>query len=253
MPAAQYFTRLTQRFLAALSAPTAEGTLYEVDFRLRPSGKSGPLATHIDGFAAYQAKEAWTWEHMALTRARADRRRQARSCRKIDWVIGKALSQKRDAKKVRADVLEMRGLIDDEKGGEGAWDLKQAPGGLVDIEFIAQYLQLVHGAAHPGDPVARDRDGARQRGASARLLPAREAEILLPALRLYQALTQLLRLCVDGMFMPEEAPGGLLDLLARAGELPDFATLDRHLRDTQTAVRASFERIIGKLPEGGAG
>src|SRR5690606_2336854 len=69
LPGMQYYTRLTQRLLAALSAPTAEGTLYEVDFRLRPSGKSGPLATHIDAFVSYQAGDAWTWEHMALTRA----------------------------------------------------------------------------------------------------------------------------------------------------------------------------------------
>jgi glutamate-ammonia-ligase adenylyltransferase len=86
--------------------------------------------------------------------------------------------------------------------------------------------------------------------ARAELLPPRDAEVLLPALRLYQALTQLLRLCVDGTFVPAEAPGGLLDLLARASGLPDFATLDVHLRDTQAAVRASFERIIGKLPAG---
>ena len=84
--------------------------------------------------------------------------------------------------------------------------------------------------------------------AKAGLLPPREADILLPALRLYQALTQILRLCVDGLFEPEESPNGLLDLLARAGELPDFATLDRHVRDTEEAVRASFERLIGKVP-----
>ena len=171
---------------------------------------------------------------------------------KIDVVIAKALSQKRDAKKTRADVLEMRGMIAAEKGGEGAWDLKQAPGGLVDIEFVAQYLQLVHGKAHPGI-LSPETETVLANAASARLLPAREAEILLPALRLYQALTQLLRLCVDGLFVPEEAPGGLLDLLARAGELPDFATLDRHLHDTQTAVRASFERMIGAVPEGEGG
>ena len=85
--------------------------------------------------------------------------------------------------------------------------------------------------------------------AKAGLLPAREAEILLPALRLYQALTQILRLCVDGLFVPEEAPGGLLELLARAGELPDFATLDRHLRDTQAAVRAAFETVVGEVKQ----
>jgi len=245
LPGVQYFTRLTQRLLAALSAPTAEGTLYEVDFRLRPSGKSGPLATHVDAFAAYQAKEAWTWEHMALTRARSIAG-DKRILSKIDWVIGKALSQKRDAKKVRADVREMRGMIAAEKGGEGTWDLKQAPGGLVDIEFIAQYLQLVDVKDYPGI-LSPETETVLLNAAQAGLLPAREAELLLPALRLYQALTQLLRLCVDGLFVPEEAPGGLLDLLARAGELPDFATLDRHLRDTQAAVRASFERIIGKL------
>ncbi len=242
---AQYFTRLTQRLLAALSAPTAEGTLYEVDFRLRPSGNSGPLATHIDAFATYQEKDAWTWEHMALTRARpiaGDKRIIA----KIDWVIGKALSKKRDAKKVRADVLEMRRLIAEEKGSEGAWDLKQAPGGLVDIEFVAQYLELVHGAKSPGI-LSPETETVLANAAKATLLPPREAEVLLPALRLYQALTQLLRLCVDGTFVPAEAPGGLLDLLARAAGLPDFATLDVSLRESQEAVRASLERVIGKI------
>ena len=138
-------------------------------------------------------------------------------------------------------------MIEAEKGGEGAWDLKQAPGGLVDIEFVAQYLQLVHGHDHPGI-LSTETEAALAAAARAGLLPAAEADILLPALRLYQALTQILRLCVDGPFKPEEAPRGLLDLLARAGELPDFATLDRHVRDTEAAVRASFERLIGKVP-----
>ena len=160
-------------------------------------------------------------------------------------MIGKALSRKRDAAKTRADVIEMRGMIADEKGGEGAWDLKQAPGGLVDIEFIAQYLQLVHGKSYPGI-LSPETETVLINAAKAGLIPALEAEILLPALRLYQALTEFLRLCVDGLFVPEEAPGGLLELLARAGELPDFATLDRHLRDTQAAVRAVFGTVVGR-------
>ena len=130
-----------------MSAPTAEGTLYPVDFRLRPSGNSGPLATHIDGFAVYQAKEAWTWEHMALTRARpiaGDARLLVKRAREA---IAKIIATKRDPKKVIAEVLEMRGMVEEAKGGEGAWDLKQAPGGLVDIEFIAQALQLIHAAS----------------------------------------------------------------------------------------------------------
>ncbi len=217
----QYFTRLTQRLLAALTAPTAEGALYEVDLRLRPSGKSGPLASHIDGFAGYQAKDAWTWEHMALTRARpiaGDKALVARARKEI----AAAVNRPRKARKILADVLEMRGMVEAEKGGGGAWDLKQVPGGLVDIEFIAQALQLVHAADHP-ELISTETEAILLAAAKAGLLAPGEADILLPALRLYQALTQLLRLCVDGIFKPDDAPRGLLELLARAGELPDFA------------------------------
>jgi glutamate-ammonia-ligase adenylyltransferase len=246
LPGGQYYARLTQRLLAALSAPTAEGTLYEVDFRLRPSGKSGPLATHIDAFSVYQAKEAWTWEHMALTRARplaGDKALTARAKKEVAAI----LARRHEPKKVVADILEMRAMIEAEKGGEGAWDLKQAPGGMVDIEFIAQYLQLIHAAEHPA-VLSTETDTVLTAAEKAQLLPAAEAEILLPALRLYQALTQILRLCVEGLFKPEDSPKGLLELLARAADLPDFATLDRHLRDTEEAVRASFARLIGKVP-----
>jgi len=241
----QYFTRLTQRLVAALSAPTAEGSLYEVDFRLRPSGQSGPLATHIDAFRAYQAKDAWTWEHMALTRARpiaGDKALISRVNKEIAAVIGR----RRDRKKLAADVVEMRGIIEEEKGGEGAWDLKQAPGGIIDIEFIAQYLQLAHGAKHPGI-LSTETDVVLAAAASAKLLPQREAAILLPALRLYQGLTQILRLCVSGIFDPDKASKGLLDLLANTGEMPDFASLDAHVKETEAEVRASFERIVGKV------
>ncbi|MEX2319660.1 MAG: bifunctional [glutamine synthetase] adenylyltransferase/[glutamine synthetase]-adenylyl-L-tyrosine phosphorylase, partial [Bauldia sp.] len=227
----QYFARLTQRIVAALSAPTAEGTLYPVDFRLRPSGNSGPLATHIDGFAAYQAKDAWTWEHMALTRARViagDKKLVARARKEIAAIVATAHVRK----KVIADVLEMRAMVEEHKGGEGHWDLKQAPGGLVDIEFIAQALQLIHAAKHP-EIVATETEAVLAAAADAKLLPPNEADILLPALRLYQSLIQILRLCVDGPFKPERVPRGLLERLARAGELPDFARLDAHVQETE--------------------
>ena len=243
---AQYYTRMTQRLVAALSAPTAEGTLYEVDFRLRPSGQAGPLATHIEAFSAYQAKNAWTWEHLALTRARplaGDKALIARTMKETAAII----ARRRDRKKIIADILDMRGLVEAEKGGEGAWDLKQAPGGMIDIEFIAQFLQLIHGAKHP-DIVSTETDVVLNAAAKAKVLARREADILLPALHLYQTLTQILRLCVDGTFRPEDSPKGLLELLARTGELPDFSSLDAHLKETETAVRESFERLIGKVP-----
>jgi glutamate-ammonia-ligase adenylyltransferase len=245
LPGAQYFARLTQRLIAAISVPTAEGTLYPVDLRLRPSGNSGPVATHIDGFAVYQAKEAWTWEHMALTRARVvagDERLAKRARDEIRRIVGK----RRDPAKVIADVLEMREMVEEAKGGEGAWDLKQAPGGLVDIEFVAQMLQLAHAADHP-EIVSTDTEAVLTAAAKVGILPAKEADILLPAFRLYQALFQILRVCIDGVFEPEDAPRALLDLLARAAELPDFARVDAHLRETQAAVRQAFERLVGKV------
>nr|HMN87253.1 bifunctional [glutamine synthetase] adenylyltransferase/[glutamine synthetase]-adenylyl-L-tyrosine phosphorylase [Bauldia sp.] len=118
LPGSQYVIRLTQRLLAALTAPTAEGRLYEVDFRLRPSGMSGPLATHIDAFAAYQSTDAWTWERMALTRARViagDERLARRTVREI----ARALATPRDPGKTVADILDMRALVESEKGGGG--------------------------------------------------------------------------------------------------------------------------------------
>ena len=243
----QYYTRLTQRLVAALSAPTAEGTLYAVDFRLRPSGKSGPLATHIDAFAAYQSKDAWTWERMALTRARiiaGDRKLKARAGECIHAV----LTTRRDRKKIIADIREMRGMVEEAKGGEGAWDVKQAPGGLVDIEFIAQALLLVD-AHRFSSLIATETETVLAAAAAAGLLKPADADILKPALNLYQALIQITRLCLDGPFDPETAPRALLERLAEAGELPDFKTLDAHLRASEAAVRAIFERLIGTVLE----
>jgi glutamate-ammonia-ligase adenylyltransferase len=157
------------------------------------------------------------------------------------------LKRPHDRKKVIADVLEMRATVEEAKGGEGIWDLKQAPGGLVDIEFVAQALQLIHGADHPA-LIASETEIVLTAAAKAGVLPAKEADILLSALRLYQALIQILRLCVDGIFKPTEAPRGLLERLARAGELPDFAALEAHVRDAETAVRTAFVRVIGKVP-----
>jgi glutamate-ammonia-ligase adenylyltransferase len=182
---------------------------------------------------------------MALTRARVVAGDPA-LVKRAASAIADIVSAKRDPKKVTADVLEMRGMVEDAKGGTGAWDLKQAPGGLVDIEFICQALQLTHAAAHP-EIVTTETEVSLEAAAKAGLLPARDADVLLPALRLYHALFQILRLCVDGVFHPEEAPQELLTRLAAAADLPDFPTLDAHLRQTEKAVRASFERVVGKM------
>jgi len=239
----QYFARFTQRLISALTAQTNYGSLYHVDMRLRPSGRSGPVATQIDGFRAYHAEDAWTWEHMALTRARVVSASPGFAAR-VDEVVRGTLTRRRDPATVAADVLEMRRAIAQEKGEGERWDLKYAAGGLVDLEFIAQYLQLVHAAARPeilDTSTARVLDKAWQAG----VLAAEEADVLRPAARLYHNLTQVLRLCLSGPFDPKTAGSELLRLLARAADLPDFATLEPHLAETQSKVRASFNRIIG--------
>ena len=243
---AQYFARLTQRLINALTAQTNYGALYQVDMRLRPSGRAGPLATQIAGFISYQETEAWTWEHMALTRARVVSASPAFGAR-VEQVIRDILRRPRDLERIAGDVVEMRGAIAKEKGDRERWDLKYAAGGLIDLEFIAQYLQLVHADRLPGildTSTARVLDKAWQ----LRVLPVEEAEILRPAVQLYQDLTQILRLCLAGPFDPKTAGAGLLRLLARAADVPDFATLDATVIETQRKVRESFVRILGKAP-----
>jgi glutamate-ammonia-ligase adenylyltransferase len=242
----QYFARLTQRLISALTAQTNYGVLYQVDMRLRPSGRAGPLATHIAGFASYQETEAWTWEHMALTRARVVCASPAFAAR-VESVIHAVLARPRDPERIAGDVVEMRGAIAQEKGDSNRWDLKYAAGGLVDLEFIAQYLQLVHAATTPDildTSTARVLDKAWRLG----LLTTEDAEGLRPAVRLYQNLTQILRLCLPGSFDPKTAAPGLTALLARAADVPDFATLDAFIVETQAKIRKSFVRILGKAP-----
>ncbi|HUZ32599.1 MAG TPA: bifunctional [glutamine synthetase] adenylyltransferase/[glutamine synthetase]-adenylyl-L-tyrosine phosphorylase [Xanthobacteraceae bacterium] len=243
---AQYFARLTQRLISALTVQTNYGVLYHVDMRLRPSGRSGPLATHIDSFTGYQEHEAWTWEHMALTRARVISASPAFAAR-VEAAIHAVLKKKRDAHKAAADVVEMRGAIANEKGDADPWDLKYAAGGLVDIEFIAQYLQLVHAAAAP-DILDTSTVRTLEKAARAGILKPEDATILRPAVLFLQDLTQILRLCLPGAFDPKTAGAGVLALLARAADLPDFPALQAYLTETQRQVRECFVRILGKAP-----
>jgi [glutamine synthetase] adenylyltransferase / [glutamine synthetase]-adenylyl-L-tyrosine phosphorylase len=240
---AQYFARLTQRLISAFTTRTNYGVLYEVDMRLRPSGRAGPLASRIDSFAAYQEREAWTWEHMALTRARvisaAPEFRE-----RIEGIVRGVLERRRDAAATATDVAEMRRAIALEKGEDDVWDLKLAAGGLVDIDFIAQYLQLVHAADRPeilSVSTLQVLDNAARLG----VLGQSDAQVLRPAARLYHDLTQILRLCVTGKFKPETAGENLLHVMARAGDTPDFSALEARLRETQAEVRRVFNAVVG--------
>jgi len=239
----RYFTRLTQRMIAALSAPTAQGVLYEVDMRLRPSGNKGPVATRINAFEKYQSEEAWTWEHMALSRARmvaGDESLRSEAERIIERVLGKA----GDRRKIIKDVAEMRAMIEKEKPPKGIWDVKLIQGGLVDIEFIAQCLTLVapcDGIIAEGRSANTD---ATLRHLGPHFLDAPDLYTVIGALRLYTDLSQVVRLCIDGIFDPAEAPEGLKELICRITELPDLKVLEGELRRYSQEVRAIFRKIV---------
>jgi [glutamine synthetase] adenylyltransferase / [glutamine synthetase]-adenylyl-L-tyrosine phosphorylase len=239
---AQYFARFTQRLISAFTTRTNYGVLYDVDMRLRPSGRAGPVASHLAAFAEYQDKEAWTWEHMALTRARViSASPEFRG--KIERVIREVLTRPRDAAGVAIDVADMRRAIALEKGEKDLWDLKYVAGGLVDIDFVAQYLQLVHAA---DKPEILDVNTLHVLDNAARLgvLPAASAEILRSAALLYHDLTQILRLCVSERFNPETAGEDLLHIMARAGDAPDFSSLQARVKETQIEVRRVFHAVI---------
>src|SRR5258707_14598536 len=228
---AHYFARFTQRLISAFTTRTNYGVLYDVDMRLRPSGRAGPVASRLDSFAEYQDREAWTWEHMALTRPRVISA-SPEFCRRIENVIREVLTRPRDRGVIASDVAEMRRAIALEKGEADIWDLKYAAGGMIDIEFIAQYLQLAHAAAHP-EILDVGTLQVLDRAARLGVLAQSAAEVLRPAARLYHDLTQILRLCVTGKFKPETAGEDLLRVLARAGDAPDFSSLEARGRETQ--------------------
>jgi len=247
--AAQYFARLTKRLVAAMTSATRRGKLYDVDLRLRPSGGQGPVATRLSGFIDYQTNEAETWEHMALTRARviAGDPSLARDIEAAQFGI---LAKSPDLAKLRKDVLAMRRLIAREKGEADPWDLKLAAGGIVDIEFIAQYLVLAHAHTTPGivDPSTA---GVIAKAGAASILTIATADLLVDAARVYAAVTQMMRLAIDGPFDPAHVASSVLRRIANSVNLPDFARVELDLREKRAAVREVFLRLLeGKTEKG---
>ena len=240
---AHYFARFTQRLISAFTTRTNYGVLYDVDMRLRPSGRAGPVASRLDSFAQYQDREAWTWEHMALTRARVISASPPFRGR-IEAIIREVLTRPRDAASIAVDVADMRRAVALEKGEDDVWDIKYAAGGMLDVDFMAQYLQLVHAADKPdilNVSTLQVLDNALRLG----VLPQSSAEILRSATRLYHDLTQILRLCVNDKFRPDIAGEDLLRIMARAGDAPDFSSLEARVRETQAEVRRVFVTLIG--------
>ncbi len=197
---AQFFTRLGQRIIHLLTTQTNSGQLYDVDMRLRPSGASGLLVSSLGAFARYQDREAWTWEHQALVRARV-LTGSPDVGREVEKVRADVLGRERDLDKLRAEVSEMRAKMRDNLGsrltaaGRGAnafessmpFDLKQDAGGIVDIEFMVQYAALAWSREHPGLLQYTDNIRILEGLEEAGLLPDADASLLREAYKAYRS------------------------------------------------------------------
>ena len=240
---ALYYARLTQRLISALTAPTKAGRLYEVDMRLRPSGRQGPLATQLSSFKLYQKDQAETWEHMALTRARVVAG-DASLAADVTETIRRTLTRRRDAAQVARDARAMRALIAREKGDKDVWDLKLVAGGLIDVEFVAQVLSLAYGHKRPALLDVSTRKTLEKAGAAG-LITADQAQALIDAHRLYTDATQLVRLSTSGPFDPAKAAAGVKRRIAAAAGFPDFDAFTAALSESRKRVRAAFQAILG--------
>ena len=237
-----YYQRLGQRLINALTAMTGEGGLFDVDMRLRPSGNAGPLAVSLGTFAQYQRESAWTWEHLALTRARVVAAKPEFATR-INAAICDALVAERAPDDLLLAVSDMRHRHASEHPARSIWQIKHLRGGLVDCEFICQYLQLRY--AHE-NPYILDTSTVTAYGklAAVELLDRDIAGDLIKATRLWRRLQGLLRITIENEAMPEQFPAPLRATLAAAGGVIDFATLEVKVQETADRVLGYYNQLI---------
>lgn len=237
-----FYARFTQRLVAALSAPTREGGLYEVDLQLRPSGTKGPVAVSLAAFETYYARAAETWELLALTRARVVWATSAAFAQTATVAIDLALRQPRSSAETARDVVEMRDLMMRERPPNGFWDMKLGPGGIVDIEFCAQYLQLA--AADAGGPLRQNTAEALEALAADDRGLADDVATLLESWRLQQSASQLLKIALDDKDDPASEPAAFRTLLAKLAGRPTFPSLVASLKRARKATREVYEKLL---------
>jgi [glutamine synthetase] adenylyltransferase / [glutamine synthetase]-adenylyl-L-tyrosine phosphorylase len=230
--ATQYFNRLAQRVVASMTVATASGALYEVDTRLRPSGGDGLLCASVKSFAQYQRDSAWTWEHMALTRARILYGSDAVRA-EVNAIVADVLNSPRDIAKLHADVTDMRKEMATHKQPKGELDVKLLPGGLVDLEFIVHALQLEkHQALFP--QLGKAIDGLVTAG---HLAPE-----IAKAYALLGRILVMVRLVAPDCDPPPHAAQALI---AKSLDYPDWESLTAAIRDYRGVVMDQWQALFG--------
>ncbi|MEO0467351.1 MAG: bifunctional [glutamine synthetase] adenylyltransferase/[glutamine synthetase]-adenylyl-L-tyrosine phosphorylase, partial [Pseudomonadota bacterium] len=233
-----WFTRFTQRLVTALSAPTAEGLLYEVDLRLRPSGRSGPVAVRLPAFDVYHHNDAWTWEHMALTRMRHTAGDSALAMKTREVALS-AIDERSGRASIAVDIADMRGRLHNEKPGKGLWDLKLDAGGLTDIEFHVQRRLLERGGALA---IAPDMLAAFDQLAQERPSEREVMEQLSSAWIDLTSIRQVLAIAV-GDPDPGSFSVGLRDRLCRAVRIDDFPALEALILKQKSTVMEALSGL----------
>ncbi len=251
LPASQWFVRAAHTYIAAVTAPGIDGPLYAVDMRLRPSGNKGPVAVSLKSFRHYHATSAWTWERMALTRARVIAGPPALRA-EIEAGIEEAIAHAGEPARIRADAAAMRARLARDLPPIGRWDVKLRPGGQIEVEFVSQTLQLVHAARHPEVRSETTRVALR-RLADAGMLPGEDAATLIRADRVWRTVQGMLRITLGrGAHgdLPEATASSLLRAAARAGApAVDLADLLMTLDGLGREVRALFVRHVGEIAD----
>ena len=251
LPASQWFVRAVQACIGALTAPGPDGAMYALDMRLRPSGNKGPIAVSLAGFRHYHEWDAWTWERMALTRARVVAGPTTLR-KRVNEAIEVAIRRQQEPDRIRENATTMRARMARDLKPDGPWDVKLRPGGLIDIEFVAQVLQLIQ-VRQPGFRRSTTTHVALQRLCAAGAITRTDARVLIDAERLWRTIQGMLRITVGRVKIAALPPASATPLLlaaARSG-VPAVDTDELLHKSDSIAqqVRTLFEQYVGK-PEG---
>ncbi len=239
-----YYTRLAQHIITAITALTPEGRLFEVDTRLRPSGNQGPLAVSLDSFGEYYKGGAWTWEFLALTRARLVYS-QPEMIQPASDAITSAFKNLPAHDVLVKDAVQMRRKLADEFATDNIWDVKHIRGGLVDIEFICQFLSLAHHGRLNGRVVANTPDCLNEL-LSTGVLKEKEFQSLLHGYKLQMTVQSLLRLCLETIpGSGNDIPTGLQEILLENSYFGSMDSLLDGIGSAQQDCHALFKSLVG--------
>ncbi|MEZ5690720.1 MAG: bifunctional [glutamine synthetase] adenylyltransferase/[glutamine synthetase]-adenylyl-L-tyrosine phosphorylase [Rickettsiales bacterium] len=239
--ASVYYNRLSQRIISSLTSQSRDGRLYEVDTRLRPSGNQGPLAVSKAALEQYFDQSAWTFEYMAFTKARAIAGDES-LLTELNGFIDSQIKKKRDIERLKYDVADMREKIEKEHSATSVWDIKYARGGLIDVDFIAQYLMLKYASdlltVKSGNSIEFFTI-LKQEG-----FIGKESDTLIDSYYFLKQLLNMIRLCCGNNFVSNDAPEGLKKILVDTTNSDNFEKLSKKLQEVEKNIYSYYKTIF---------